>query len=147
MSIDNRDKKIIEILQKDSRTPNTEIAKKLEISEAAVRNRIKNLQKEEIIKRFTIEIEPSKLGYNSIAHVGIDVEPDKFLEAASKLSRHEEIKDIALTTGDHMIMMEIWAEDGDELTKILTEKVEKVDGVKDICPAVILEKIEDGFLT
>ncbi len=146
MELDKRDKKIIKILQKNSRTPNTDIAQKLDISEAAVRNRIKKLQKQDIIKRFTVEIDPTKIGYNSIALVGVDVEPDKFLTAAEKLSQQEEISDVALTTGDHMIMMTIWAKNGDELTEIITEKIGKIDGIQDICPAVVLEKTEGGFL-
>lgn len=142
--VDETDKKIIKILQKNGRTPNTEIAEKLDISEAAVRNRINELQEENVIKRFTIEVDSKKLGFKSVALVGVDVEPDKFLNVAEDLAQFEEIKEVALTTGDHMIMMEIWAEDGEELTNILTEKIGNKKGIKKICPAVILEKIKEG---
>lgn len=143
--VDDVDRRIIEILQKDSRIPNTEIAKKLDISEASVRNRIKDLVEEGIIRKFTVETEPSRLGYDSVALVGVDVEPEKFLSAANELSEFEEVKEVFLTTGDHMIMMEIWAKTGEQLTEILSEKVGKVNGAERICPAVILEKIKDGY--
>ena len=144
-SMDEIDRKIIEILRDDARTPNTSIADEVEISEASVRNRIKELEEKGVIKRFTIEVDPGKLGAESVALVGADVEPDKFLDAANKLAEFEEIKEVSLTTGDHMIMMEIWAGDGEELTEILTERVGKVKGVERICPAIVLEKIKDGF--
>lgn len=143
--IDERDEKIIEILRNDARTPNTEIANVLDISEASIRNRIEKLREKGVIKRFTVEVDPSKLGYDSVALVGADVGPDSFLTAADKLSEFEEVRQVCLTTGDHMIMMEIWAKDGEELTKILTEKIGKVEGVKRIRPAVVLEKLKDGF--
>ena len=143
--VDERDKRIIEILRKDARTANTEIAQKLDISEAAVRNRVNELQDKGVIKRFTIDVDPRKLGFNSIAIVGADVEPDCFLEAAEKLAEFDEVRDISLTTGDHMIMMEIWAEDEGQLTTILSEKVGKVEGIQRICPAVVLENLKNGF--
>ncbi|MEM2405177.1 MAG: Lrp/AsnC family transcriptional regulator [Candidatus Methanomethylicia archaeon] len=60
MSVDNKDRKIIEILKKDSRTSFVDIAKQLNLSEGAVRKRIRKLINSGIIKRFTIEIsEPS----------------------------------------------------------------------------------------
>jgi Lrp/AsnC family transcriptional regulator for asnA, asnC and gidA len=39
-------------------------------------------------------------------------------------------------------MAEIWARDGDELTKIISDKIGKLPGVKKICPAIILEKVK-----
>jgi DNA-binding Lrp family transcriptional regulator len=51
------DNKILEILKKDSRTPFLQIAKKLNVSEGTVRNRVSKLIKEGVIKKFTIELE------------------------------------------------------------------------------------------
>jgi len=42
-----------------------------------------------------------------------------------------------------MIMTEIWARDGRELTKIISEKIGAIDGIKKICPAIILEKLKE----
>ncbi len=54
--MDDTDKKIIEFLQRDSRTPYTDIAKGLGLSEGTVRRRIQNLFHSGIIKRFTVEV-------------------------------------------------------------------------------------------
>lgn len=140
--IDEKDEKIIDMLSRNSRISYTEISAELDISETAVRNRIKELQKRDIIDKFTVEIDPSKVGYNSVAFVGVDVDPDKFLKAAKKLSEESEIRNVFLTTGDHMIMMEIWAKDGEELAELLSKKVGSLDGVERICPAIVLEKIK-----
>lgn len=143
--IDERDEKIIDILRRDSRTPNTEIAEELGVSETSVRNRIKELKESGVIRRFTLDVDPGKLGYDSVALVGADVEPDKYLSVAEELAKFDSIRDVSLTTGDHMIMMEIWAESGEELTEILSEKIGSIDGVERICPAIVLEKLKDGF--
>ena len=110
--IDEKDVKIIEILQKNSRTPFLTISKKLNVSESTIRKRVKKLENNEIIKKYTITINPKKLGYHSVSLLGLDVSPNNYLEAANKLSKFPEIKSLATTTGDHMIMTEIWSKDG-----------------------------------
>ncbi|MDQ1279920.1 MAG: hypothetical protein QG670_1182 [Thermoproteota archaeon] len=54
--MDDIDRKIIEFLQRDSRTPYTDVAKALSLSEGTVRRRIQNLFHSGIIKRFTVEV-------------------------------------------------------------------------------------------
>lgn len=143
LNTDEVDKKIVQLLTQDSRRSFNEIAKKLKLSESAIRKRVMALQDRGVIKKFTIQVDPAKLGANSVSIVGIDVEPTKLLEVAQKLCELGEIRSVATSTGDHMIMTEIWTKDGRELTKLLSEKIGAVEGVKKICPAIILEKFKE----
>lgn len=60
VNIDSKDRRIIEILKRDSRTSFVEIAKQLNLSEGAIRKRVRKLVELGIIKRFTVEVtEPS----------------------------------------------------------------------------------------
>jgi Lrp/AsnC family transcriptional regulator for asnA, asnC and gidA len=140
--MDQKDKKILEILSNDSRTPYTEIAKRLRLSESTIRKRIKALEKEGVIQKYSIVVNPVKVGYNTVAIVGLDVEPSKFLTVASKMAELKEVKYVATSTGDHMIMFEIWTRDGKELTRIISEKIGKIEGINRICPSIILEKLK-----
>ena len=90
-----------------------------------------------------MDVDPAKLGINATAVVGVDVDPTKLLEAAQKLCEISEVKSVATSTGDHMIMTEIWTKDGRELTKVISEKIGTIPGVKKICPAIILEKLKE----
>jgi len=140
--IDQIDLKVLKMLQEDGRLPFTEMAGKLKLSESTIRKRVQSLQKKGVIKKFTIEIDPPKIGMNTIAIVGVDVDPTELLDVAQKLCRIREIRSVATSTGDHMIMTEIWTRDGRELTKLISEKIGKINGVKKICPAIILEKLK-----
>jgi Lrp/AsnC family transcriptional regulator for asnA, asnC and gidA len=142
LEVDDLDLKILKLLQEDGRASFTAIAEKLRLSESTIRKRVQVLQKRDIIKQFTIEIDPYKIGIRTVAIVGVDVDPTKLLEAAQTLCEIEEIRSVATSTGDHMIMTEIWTKDGRELTKLISEKIGKIDGVKKICPAIILEKLK-----
>ncbi len=140
--MDEKDRKIIEILEQDARTPFTEIAKMLGVSEATVRKRIARLEREGVIVRYTIEVDPLKLGYTTVTILGLDVEPEHFLDAARKLAEMDEVRWVATSTGDHMIMAEIWTRDGNALARLISLKIGRIKGVKKICPAIILEKIK-----
>jgi len=142
LEVDDLDLKILKLLREDGRASFTAIAKKLRLSESTIRKRIQALQKRDIIKRFTAEIDPYKIGIRAVTIVGVDVDPTKLLEAAQKLCEIKEIRSVATSTGDHMIMTEIWTKDGRELTRLISEKIGKIDGIKKICPAIILEKLK-----
>ncbi len=140
--IDQKDKQILDILMSNSRTPYTEIAQRLNVSEGTVRKRIKRLEDEGVIREYTIDIDPAKLGYRSVTLLGLDTEPDTNLDAIKALDALDEVRWVAKTTGDHMIMAEIWTEDDVELDRFIGEKICNIPGVKRVCPAIILKKMK-----
>ncbi|MGC8816236.1 MAG: winged helix-turn-helix transcriptional regulator [Candidatus Hadarchaeum sp.] len=140
--MDELDLKILQMLENDGSLSFTEIARRLRLNESTVRKRVLALKEKGVIKKFTIVVDHEKIGFSTLAVVGIDATPDKLLEIAQKLAELPETKYVATSTGDHMIMTEIWARDGRELSRILSEKIGAIEGVKKICPAIILEKIK-----
>ena len=140
--IDERDEKIIELLSKDSRMAYTKIAEEIGISETAIRKRIQKLEKEGVIKNYTLEVDPTKMGYEIVSITGVNTAPDKFLEVANKMKKIERAKDVKITTGDHTIMSTIWAKDGEELSEIISEEIGKMEGVNSVYPAIILEEVK-----
>jgi len=140
MVVDEKDTKIISILMKDARTPKTKIAKELNISETAVRKRIARLEKEGIILGYKATIN-YKLAKMVASLTGLDVDPDKLLDVIKTLKKMPEIKSIYLTTGDHVLMIEIVSKSIDELSRI-HDNIAKLEGVKRICPAIILDVLK-----
>jgi Lrp/AsnC family transcriptional regulator for asnA, asnC and gidA len=140
--IDDLDAKILRLLEADGSVSFTNIARKLKLNESTIRKRVLSLKEKGVIKKFCIIVDPAKIGLNTVAVVGIDASPDKLLEIAQKLTEMPETKYVATSTGDHMIMTEIWAKDGKELSQILSEKIGAIEGVKKICPAILLEKMK-----
>lgn len=142
-NLDEIDTRILELLEEDARRSFTEMAEKLKVSESSIRKRVSALQKEGVIKKFTIKVDHAKLGLNTVAIVGIDVDSDKMLEIAQELCDFKEVKCVATSSGDHMIMLEVWAKNGKELNKLIAEEIGRMEGVRKICPALILEKLKD----
>ncbi|MHA2431405.1 MAG: Lrp/AsnC family transcriptional regulator [Promethearchaeota archaeon] len=55
-NLDEKDKKILEMLIEDSRRPYHEIGTKVELSESTVRKRVIRLQEDGVIEKFTIKV-------------------------------------------------------------------------------------------
>lgn len=142
--MDKLDLSIIEILSKNSRTPFTEIARKLKVSESTVRKRVSNLEKKGVIKKFSLVVDANKTGYGNIALIGVDVVPEKYLDVAKKLTEFDGIKYAASTIGDHMFMLEVLAKNDDDL-RALSDKLKALDGVTRICPAIIKDTLKGNL--
>ncbi len=140
--MDEKDKKIIEILLEDGRKSYVEIGKMLNLSEGSIRRRIKKLQEVGIIIGYCAQINPKKLGYNIVSLTGIDTDPEYFLDILNELKKLKEVKKLYTTTGDHMIMAEIWAKNDEEFSNLIFNKIGKIRGVRKICPSIILNQIK-----
>ena len=146
--IDEKDLKIIDMLRENARTPVTTIASKLGVSESTIRKRIRALEKNGVITQYTVIVDPAKLGYKSVSIVGINVESTHLLDVAMRMTEFPEVKFVATSTGDHVIITEIWLNNSKELGRFITEKIEIQEGVKRVSPTIILEnwKVHSGHL-
>jgi len=140
--LDDMDLAIINLLEQDSSLSFADLARKLKTSESTVRKRVQALREKGVIRRFSVVVDPTALGLASTAIVGVDVEPPRLLHVAQKIRELPEVRCVALTAGDHMIMLEIWARDSVELSRVLSEKIGRIDGVKKICPSIVLERLK-----
>ncbi len=136
--LDKIDMRIIELLRENSRLTNVEIAKKIKKSETTVRQRIMKLIDKNIIKKFSIEVNPIIFGFNTIAYIGLNTQANKLLKVVRSLKKIEEINSIATTTGAYMILCKIWAENGIHLAEIV-DKIENIDGVIEVYPSIVQE--------
>ncbi|MEM1688147.1 MAG: Lrp/AsnC family transcriptional regulator [Nanopusillaceae archaeon] len=137
--IDEIDIKILKILEKNSRIHNTQIAKLIGITEAAVRKRIEKLKKIGIIRKFTIELDYKALDYKTVI-IGLDVQKNKIFDVIKKIPKINNLKSIYISVGDHDILLEFVYKDQNDLEKFI-KIIRKIDGITDICPAILIERV------
>ena len=118
-----------------------DIANELNVTETAIRKRVKKMEEEGIITKYSVEINPRKLGFGVKALIGLDTIPQRYLAVIQNLKKNDEILRLFSSSGDHMIMMECWFEDDEKLSEFL-EHLEKIDGVIDVCPTIITDLIK-----
>ena len=132
---------LLNILQEDSSQKWTDIASTLQVSDVAVRKRVKKLKDEGVIKKFTIEVDPKKLGYELSSFIGFDVEAESYIQTIEEVKTWSEVRSIFQTSLDHDFLMECWFKDNDHLTQFL-RTLEQVPGITKICPATVIQRIK-----
>ena len=132
---------MIRILKQDSRKTHVDLAKIFGVTEAAIRKRIKKLESQGIIKKFTIEVDLKKLGFEVHTLIGLDASPENLINVLEKLKSMDEVVSLYSSSGDHMILIECWFKNMNELSEFV-KKLNTIEGVAKICPAILLEKIK-----
>ena len=141
--MDKLDTKIIDILQEDGRASNAAIARLVGVSEGTVRRRLKRLVEEEYISIVAVT-DPAKLGYESRALVGVQVDPDKVDQVANDLADLNEVGWVATTTGAFDVFAWATLRSAAELGVFLRTKVGVIPGVRRTETFVNLENKKRG---
>lgn len=128
--IDGLDKVILKALMTNARKSINEIAKTAGISGAAVHQRLKKLEKTDLISGSQLIINPKVLGYKTMAFIGIYL--DKAIrnpEAVKQLEKIPEVIECHYTTGNWSILIKILCEDNQHLMNVLNHKIQTIEGV------------------
>ena len=130
IKLDGIDKKILQMLMENSRRPILEIAKNIGISGAAIHQRLRKLEKNNLIIGSNIKVNTKILGYTTMAFIGIFL--DRATNNKTVVNQLKEIKEILechYTTGDWSILAKLICKDNEDLMEILTKKIQTINGV------------------
>ena len=144
--MDPIDAEIIKVLQNDGRASNAGIARKLMVSEGTVRRRLKKLVKDEFIQIIALP-DPRKMGYESQALLGVQVEPDKIGDVANNLSGLTEVNWVAITTGTYDVFAWVTLSSAEALGLFLRNDVGTISGVRKTETFVNLDKTRGHAIT
>lgn len=146
--MDEKDEKILKLLRENSKLTTQQISKKTLVPITTVHNRIKKLEKERIIKKYTVEVDNKKLGINIAAyiHIVVDYRLLKEIkmsqhELVKKLKQHEFVEEAAMVTGGTDIIIKVRVKDIDELDDFVTKKLRNIDGIEKTQTMIVLNEI------
>lgn len=128
--LDKIDKYIIEAMRLDGREAFAQIAEKLNVSPGMIRQRYNRLVKLGYLKVVAVT-NPLMMGKRTMAMIGVRTDGRKMLEVANKLIKFDEVIYIVVVSGRFDIMIEVFCRDHEDLLAFMTEKLAKVDGVRE----------------
>ena len=105
--MDNIDRQIISMLQKNARTPLKTIAEKVSLSSPSVSARIKQLEEDGVIIGYRAEVDPSKLGCSITAFINISMESRRKLEFYEFAEKCPNVTECNSITGDYSMLIKV----------------------------------------
>ncbi|MCD6164893.1 MAG: Lrp/AsnC family transcriptional regulator [Candidatus Odinarchaeota archaeon] len=141
VKIDKIDRKIIELLKRDGRMSYRKIAEEIGRTEVTVRRRVRKLIKEGVIRRFTVVIDPVKIGKSVQAFISVPIDVKEISKLVEKLRGMEEVSEAYFLAGRTILLLKINVEDLGALSRFLEEKLEVLGETRNVETYLILKDL------
>jgi len=140
--INEIDTKILNIIQKDARIANAEIARQVGLAPSAVLERIRKLEERGVIRGYAAEIDATQIGFGLTAFVFVKTNEcgDGTDKVLAKIPEVLEVHDVA---GEDSYLLKVRAKNTEELAKLLREKLKAVPNVISTRTTVVLQTIKE----
>jgi Lrp/AsnC family leucine-responsive transcriptional regulator len=142
--INKIDAQILNILQDNSRISNAEIARQIRMAPSAVLERIKKLEKNKIIKKYTVEIEASEVEKELLAFILVRANgPIVDNKTAKELAKVPEVQEVHIVAGEDCFLVKVRAENPAALTELLRKKIASIKSIRSTSTTIVLETVKE----
>lgn len=129
--IDNLDKQILRLLMQDVTRAYTDIAKELNVSGGTIHVRMKKLNEMGVVKGSQLLVNPSAVGFDICAFIGVFLEKgSEYKDAVEQIRAIPEVVELHYTTGTYSMFAKLICRDTKHLREVLNEKLQAVEGVQ-----------------
>lgn len=142
--LDDTDRRILELVQRDASLAQAEIAKRVGLSTAAVHERVKKLEAAGVIRRWTALVDPAAVRAQVCAFVEVFFEHPRyekgFLERVKELDAVQECHHI---TGEFSLLLKVRVPDMPALQSLLLEQLSGHHGVRQTRTVMVLSTVKE----
>lgn len=143
-NLDGIDRKILNLLQRDGRMSQHDLAKSVGLSSPATGERLRKLEERGIIRGFTAILEPKLLGRDVTAFIAVGIDGSQHFDAfVERAQRHPEILECHTVTGQGSHLLKIRTRDTSTLEHLLTD-IQAWPGVSSTTTSVVLSVVKEG---
>ena len=147
--MDTIDKKLLKLLQTDSKKTTKELSLKLDLSVTAVYERIKKLEREGIIQNYVALINRSKVdkGFIVFCHIKLIQHTREFLTTfENQVVKLSEILECHHVSGDYDYILKIAVKDMEEYREFLVTKLTTLDHIGSTHSTFMISEVKNTTL-
>jgi Lrp/AsnC family leucine-responsive transcriptional regulator len=147
--LDEKDARILEILQKDGRTANVDLARAVELTPSATSERLRKLEERGLIKGYTALLDPRALGLGLVAFIFMRVDDPEDLigraeGTAEALSALPSVLELHHLAGEDCFLVKVRARDTDDLYRILRDEFGRFKAIKGTRTTIVLKTVKES---
>ena len=143
-TIDEIDATLLDILQYNARTTQTELAKAVGLAPSAVLERLRKLESKGIIKDYVALIDPHAVDRGLLAFVAVrtkDFGPD--MPSATELARIPEVLEVHHVAGEDCYLLKVRTRDAEHLGQLLRQQIAGTPSVTSTRTTIVLETVKE----
>ena len=145
LKIDKTDARILELLQKDSRTTNADLSEQLGLSTSPCWRRVKHLEDTKVIKGYGVLLDRKKLGLGVMVFVRVSIDSHSEREA-KKFEEEVTALDYVLAGysigGDADFLLQVVSPDLDTYAEFSMTTIRRLPGIKEMQSMFVLKEIK-----
>ena len=140
--LDEIDKKIIKVLEHDARTSLRKISELVKVSLGTVSNRVKKMEKNGVIKGYSVILDPDQIGWELNVVIGLRIQKGRLIEIQEKIAKDSRVHGVYDVTGDFDSMVIARAKNRKDLDD-LSKNVLSIDGVERSITHLVLNTVKE----
>ena len=132
MSLDETDRRILSVLQKQGRISNADLSERVNLSASACHRRVQRLEVAGAIRNYVARLEPRKLGLTTTVYVEIKLQAqaEAAMEAFEKaVVLIPDVLECHLTAGTADYLLKLAVEDTEDFARIHRQYLTRLPGV------------------
>ena len=145
-TLDKTDRKLLDLLQKDGRMTNLDLAGRVALSPSACLRRVRALEEAGVIRGYAALLDAAKIGLGLLAFVSVKLEKRGRMptDAFAKACRDwPEVAACHATTGDMDYLLRVHVEDLPHFSQFVMDSLLKHPGVIDMKSSFVLEQVKE----
>ncbi len=148
-TIDEKDARILEFLQRDGRVTNVELARAVELTPSATLERVRKLEERGLIKGYAALLDPDALGLGLLAFIFLRVEDRDDLwggaeSTAEALAALPSVLELHHLAGEDCFLLKVRARDTDDLYRILRDELGRFKTIKSTRTTIVLKSVKES---
>ena len=145
MTIDTIDYKLLDILQRNARITQLEMASAVGLSQPAVAERMRKLEQERLITGYTARVDGRKLGKDITAFIGVRIEHPRYNgRFAKEILALPDVLECHRITGPDSYLLKVVTEDTQSLDRLISDLLRHIPGVTRTLTTVVTSSIKEG---
>ena len=140
--LDEIDRKIIKVLEHDARTSLRKISELVKVSLGTVSNRVKKMEKNGVIKGYSVILDPDQIGWELNVVIGLRIQKGRLIEIQEKIAKDSRVHGVYDVTGDFDSMVIARAKNRKDLDD-LSKNVLSIDGVERSITHLVLNTVKE----
>jgi Lrp/AsnC family leucine-responsive transcriptional regulator len=142
--LDDKDRAILCAVQRDATLSQAEIGRRVNLSTAAVNERLRKLQEGGVIRGWTVKVDPVALGVHVTAFVEVFLEHPRFEPAfLARILELPEVLECHHVTGDFSLLLKVRVADMAALQRLLLRELAGQEGVRQTRTVMVLSTVKE----
>lgn len=142
--MDDADRRIIDLLQRNARKTQSEIAREIGLSQPAVADRIRKLEERGVLQSYVARVDAAELGVDITAFIGVGIEHPKFFDAFTrKVKGLDEVLECHRVAGEDSYLLKVKTRNTRSLDRLLVEVLRTLPGVTRTHTTIVLATIKE----